>query len=401
MENTKLFLVKEGEISLKGANRSQFEDKLKNNIKHKLRPYHSTIKRQKGRLFIYIDSSCPSESAEFALKTTFGVTGYAEAFKTEKDINKILEKVREILPQSTFSDKGSFKVHVVREDKNFPLSSKDVAIKAAEIVHEFFPSLTVDLKHPNHTLYIEIRSEVYIYTSEKKGCGGLPAGTAGNGLLLLSGGIDSPVAALLTAKRGLKLQCVYFHAYPYTSEEALEKVKTLASIISPYLQGTTLYVVSFTKGQEYIRDNGYQAEATLMFRASMVKIAQKIAEKTEAKALVTGEALSQVASQTLDAMAFTDSMTNKLVLRPLVGMDKEEIITKAKEYGTYETSILPYEDSCVVFAPKHPVTRPKLGLTKEHFDSLNMESFIEEAVNTAKVYSFNTKGELIESENIS
>lgn len=392
----KLYLVKEGEISLKGGNRNHFEKKLRNNLKHKIKPYGSVIEKQKGRIFAYIDEECPDETIRKAMSTTFGITGFARAYVADKNIDAIVQKAKEILPGSTFGSKGSFKVKVVREDKKFPLTSHDVAILLAEAVHEEFPDLTVNLDDPDYILTCEIRSEVYIYTSSERGAGGLPAGTAGHGMLLLSGGIDSPVAAHMMAKRGMKLDCIYYHAYPYTSELALEKVKTLASLVAPYLQGTKLYVVPFTKGQEHIRDNGYEEEATLMFRAAMMQTSTKIAKENEATALVTGEALSQVASQTLDAMNFTDSMTDLVVLRPLVGLDKEEIVNTAKRIGTYETSILPYEDCCVVFSPKHPITKPHKEVARKHFEALNMDEIIDEAVRETVVYEFDAMGREIE-----
>ena len=242
-----------------------------------------------------------------------------------------------------------------------------------------------------------VKSE-YLYTGEEKGEGGLPYATAGKGMLLLSGGIDSPVAGYMMAKRGMKLDAIYFHAYPYTSEMALEKVKKLASIIAPYLGGLRLFVVPFTDGQIHIRDNGYEEEATLMFRAAMMQTATRIAKENGGISIVTGEALSQVASQTLDAMSFTDSMTDLLVLRPLVGMDKEEIIEKAISIGSYETSILPYEDCCVVFSPKHPVTRPVKEVARRHFEELNMASIIDEAVRNTEVYAFDPMGKEIRDE---
>ena len=393
----KLYLIKEGEISLKGGNRNLFEKRLRHNIKDKIRPYHSEIEKQKGRLYAYIDEEAPDEMIEKALSTTGGITGFAKAHRAEKDMDAIEKCVASILP-GAFSETGSFRITVKREDKNFPLSSKDIAIKLAEVVHGIYPRLTVDLDHPYNTLTCEIRGEAYLYTSESKAIGGLPAGTAGKGMVLLSGGIDSPVAAQMMAKRGMKADAIYFHAYPYTSNEALEKVKTLASLIAPYMQGMRLFVVPFTDGQIHIRDNGYEEEATLMFRAAMMQTAERIAEKNGASALITGEALSQVASQTLDAMAFTDSMTNLLVLRPLVGMDKEEIIIRAREIGTYETSILPYEDCCVVFSPKHPVTRPVKEVAKKHFEELDMAPFIEKAVKETIVYSFDANGKEIANE---
>ncbi len=387
----RLYLIKEGEISLKGGNRNLFEKRLRHNIKDKLRPYHSEIDKQKGRLYAYIEESAPKELMEKALSTTSGITGFAEAHRTEKDMAAIEETARKILP-GAFSCKGSFRITVKREDKAFPLSSKEIAIRLAEVVHELYPELTVNLDDPDNTLTCEIRNEAYLYTGESRSVGGLPVGTAGKGMLLLSGGIDSPVAGAMMAKRGMKADAIYFHAYPYTSEMALEKVRTLASLIAPYMQGLRLFVVPFTDGQVYIRDNGYEEEATLMFRASMMQTAERIAKEYGATALITGEALSQVASQTLDAMSFTDSMTDLLVLRPLLGMDKEEIIIRARKIGTYDTSILPYEDCCVVFSPKHPITRPIKEVARRHFEELDMTPFIEKAVKETVVYTYDAMG---------
>ena len=394
----KLYLIKEGEISLKGGNRNLFEKQLRHNIKNKLRPYHSDITKQKGRLYARIPDEVPDDLVEKALRTTPGITGFARAHQAEKSLEGIIAKAKEILPSSSFTDGGSFRVTVKREDKSFPLNSHDVACELADAVFSLFPDMTVNLKHPDHTLTCEIRNDVFLYTGEEKGEGGLPYATAGKGMLLLSGGIDSPVAGYMMAKRGMKLDAIYFHAYPYTSELALDKVKQLASIIAPYLGGMRLFVVPFTNGQLHIRDHGYEEEATLMFRAAMMQTATRIAKENGGSALVTGEALSQVASQTLDAMSFTDSMTELLVLRPLVGMDKEEITEKAKAIGSYETSILPYEDCCVVFSPKHPVTRPVKEVARRHFEELDMDAIIDEAVRNTAVYSFDPMGREIRDE---
>ncbi len=393
----KLYLIKEGEISLKGGNRNLFEKRLRHNIKDKLRPYSSEIDKQKGRLYAYISEEASDELVEKVLKTTTGLTGYAKAYRTEKDIDAIKAKARDILSSSRFSSNGSFRITVKREDKTFPLTSHDIAIELAEIVTSLYPDIRVDLDNPDYTLTCEIRNEAYLYTDEEKGEGGLPSGTAGKGMLLLSGGIDSPVAGYMMAKRGMRADAIYFHAYPYTSELALDKVKTLASMIAPYLQGLRLFVVPFTEGQLHIRDKGYEEEATLMFRAAMMRTAQILAEKNGAGAIITGEALSQVASQTIDAMSFTDSMTDLLVIRPLVGMDKEEIIAKAKHIGTYETSILPYEDCCVVFSPKHPITRPVKEVSRRHFEELDMDGIIRKAVNDTVIYSFDANGREIDA----
>ena len=391
----KLYLIKEGEISLKGGNRNLFEKRLKNNIKDKLGSYGIRFGKQKGRIYLHVPEETPEEAVEKALSTTFGITGFARAYTTEeKSIEAMHKLAREILPTSDFvSNRGTFKVDVRREDKKFEMSSYDISVSLAETVHELFPDLTVDLKHPEHTLHVEVRNEVYMYTDSLSGPGGLPVQTAGRGVLLLSGGIDSPVAAIQMAKRGMKLDCVYFHAYPYTSELALEKVKTLASLIAPYLGGTRLYVVPFTDGQLQIKKKAYEDETTLMFRASMMQLTEKLAKRKKCSAIVTGEALSQVASQTLDAMNFTDSMTDLLVLRPLVGMDKEEIINISKKIGTYETSILPYEDCCVIFSPKHPITHPVKEVVRRHYEELGMEEEIDKAIENTEVFYFNPMGD--------
>ncbi len=396
----KQYLIKEGEISLKGGNRVLFERKLRSNIRAKIKPYECHMDKTKGRVFLYVDEECPDERIEKALSTTFGITGWAPSEKcSDKNIETILEKCDEILSsKDPFSKTGSFKVEVRREDKAYPLSSVEVACRVADVVEKYYPFLRVDLKKPDNTITVEIRNECFIYTHSSKGCGGLPVSTAGRGILLLSGGIDSPVAGYLMAKRGIKLDCIYFHAYPYTSEMALEKVKKLASLIAPYLQGTRLFVVPFTKGQEYIRDHAVEEEATLMFRAAMLEMTDKIAASNYDTAIVTGEAVSQVASQTLDAMVFTDSMSPSLILRPLCGMDKEEIIEKAKKIGTYDTSILPYEDCCVVFSPKHPLTRPDKNETRRHYEELNMTPLIDEAIENTTLYTFNANGDEIRKE---
>ena len=390
---SKLYLIKEGEISLKGGNRGLFEKRLRHNIKDKLKKWNANVEKQKGRLYLHLDENADDDVVRKALSSTFGITGFARAYETEKDIEMIVETAKKVLKENPFGKKGSFKIEARREDKSFPLSSYEISLRLADTVHEMYPSLDVDLKHPDYTLHVEIRKKAYLYTDDEKGPGGLPVQTAGRGMLLLSGGIDSPVAAIRAAKRGMKIDCIYFHAYPYTSDLALEKVKKLASLIAPYLGGTRLYVVPFTDGQLRIKKLSYPDETTLMFRASMMQTAEKIAKEKRASAIVTGEALSQVASQTLDAMSFTDSMTEMLVIRPLVGMDKEEIIKTAKEIGTYETSILPYEDCCVIFSPKHPVTHPDKAESRKHYDALEMDEEIDKAIANMDTYYFNPLGE--------
>jgi len=387
-----LYLIKTGEISLKGQNRAFFEKTLKHNVKDKIKPYGSNCVKQKGRLYIYVDEECPSERIEKSLSTTFGIAGWARAVVTEKSIERIKEKAKGLVLKHDFDGVKTFRIECKREDKSFPLSSYELACTLAAVVNEIHPELKVNLKHPDFTLYAEIRDQAYLYTSSVKGMDGLPAGTAGRGLLLLSGGIDSPIAGIEMAKRGLKMDCLYFHAYPYTSEMALEKVKKLASLIAPYLNGTKLFVVPFTEGQLHIRDHAEEKETTLMFRGAMMRTATMLSEERGLEAIVTGEALSQVASQTLKAMSFTDSMTDMLILRPLVGMDKAEIIGKARKIGTYETSILPYEDCCVIFSPKHPLTHPDKEEMRKHYESLGMDEIIKKAVRESKIYVYDANG---------
>jgi thiamine biosynthesis protein ThiI len=389
---TKLYLVRLGEISLKGLNRPFFEKKLKNNIKLKLRPFHNVVTKQKGRLYFEIDSACSDEQCELAFSTTFGIVGYAKCVKCKKDVELIKETTRQLIKDYKFSETGTFKVQAKRSDKNFELSSYDLSCELAKIIHEEYPNLTVDLKNPDNVLHIEIRNKAYIYTSEKKGPNGLPVTTAGKGMLLLSGGIDSPVAGYKMAARGLKMECIYFHAYPYTSDMALEKVKVLASKIAPFLQGTRLHVVPFTEQQLWIKSHSNIDETTLMFRACMMKVATMLAKKNNATCLVTGEALSQVASQTLDSMAFTDSTTDMLIIRPLVGMNKEEIMKTAEEIDTYKTSILPYEDCCVIFSPKHPLTRPIIEVETQHYEEMQIDDLLVKAVEETETYDFYSSG---------
>ncbi|MGE4583381.1 MAG: tRNA uracil 4-sulfurtransferase ThiI [Sphaerochaeta sp.] len=395
MNDATLYLVKLGEISLKGLNRDFFEKRLKNNIKAKLKGYRTQISKQKGRIFFEISNDCPQTTIDMAFSTTFGVVGYSKCLRCAKDIEEIKKTAALIIQDEPFSKgTGTFKSVTKRADKGFALNSYQIDCMLGEVVHETYPLMTVDVKHPNYTIFCEIRDKAYLYTSPKSGPGGLPVTTAGKGMLLLSGGIDSPVAGYRMAQRGLKMDCIYFHAYPYTSDEALEKVKTLAGIIAVYLQGTRLHVVPFTEPQLWIKQHSQIDETTLMFRAAMMKVANAISVKQEGTCIVTGEALSQVASQTLESMSFTDSMSEQLVLRPLVGMDKQEIMNLAVKIGTYETSILPYEDCCVIFSPKHPLVHPDKQTETEHYYHMEIEGLLEEAIAHTEVFDFGSDGTL-------
>lgn len=383
----KLYLIRLGEISLKGLNRGFFEKKLKNNIKLRLRPYHSLIERQKGRIFINVEDSCPDEKIEDILKTTCGIVGFSRSYVCEKDFDKMIECTKAIIEKEPFNDgKGTFKVLCKRADKSFSLNSYQIEAELGGVILERYPDMKVDVHNPQKTLHVEVRDKVYIYSSPISGPSGLPSGTAGKGLLLLSGGIDSPVAGYRMAKRGLMFDCLYFHAYPYTSEMALQKVKDLAKLIAPYTVGTNLVVVNFTEAELWIKDHSKEEEHTLMMRACMMKVANKIAKLRDCKVLVTGEALGQVASQTLEAMCFTSSMSEIPVLRPLVGMDKQEIVDTAVKIGTYETSILPYDDCCVIFSPKHPITKPEIEFEQKSYQEMNIDQILDKCVEQAEVF---------------
>lgn len=383
----KLYLIRLGEISLKGLNRGFFEKKLKNNIKLRLRPYRSLIEREKGRIFLNVQDDCPDERVNDILKTSFGVVGFSRAFICDKVWEQIRNLASQVIENEPFKDgMGTFKVLCRRADKSFPMTSYTIEAELGGVVLDRYPNMKVDVHHPEKELHVEIREKAYIYTSPVEGPGGLPAGCAGKGLLLLSGGIDSPVAGYRMAKRGLKMDCLYFHAYPYTSEMALQKVKDLARLISPYMVGTNLVVVNFTETELWIKDHSKEEEHTLMMRACMMKVANKIAKLREAKVLVTGEALGQVASQTLEAMCFTSSMSQMPVLRPLVGMDKQEIIDTAVKIGTYSTSILPYDDCCVVFSPKHPLTKPETEEETKSFLNMEIDELLDKCVSEAEVF---------------
>ena len=387
MEMT-LYLVRLGEISLKGQNRDFFERKLKDNIKYKLRPYRSRFTKQKGRLFIEVDAEAPEELVRLAISTSFGVVGFSKALKCAKNMEAVSKAAATLTLRPSFLDGvQTFKVETVRADKKFPMQSYDISGQLGYEILTANPQLKVNVRQPDRILHVEIRDHAYLYASPEPGPGGLPVGTAGRGMLMLSGGIDSPVAAYRMAKRGLRQEAVYFHAYPYTSDEAKEKVISLAKILSPYCSGITLHVIPFTDVQLHIKTHSHEEENTLLMRACMMRIANALAKKRNCLAIVTGESLSQVASQTLESLAFTNSMSDLPVFRPLVGMDKGEIVVTSRMIGTYETSILPYEDCCTIFSPKHPLVRPEKEKLTEVYDSMGIEALLDQAVEAAEVFA--------------
>jgi len=378
-----LYLIKIGEISLKRGNRARFEKQLRFNIKKKLKsPSRITI--QRGRFFLESDEK-EIKNIQYALSTTPGLVGFSRAVKVDKDIEAIkpaaLNFAEELAKKYS---SGTFKIESRRADKSFTYSSYEISALIGEFLLEKIPALKVDVHNPDWTISIEIRDLAYVYGAEEKGTGGLPVGSAGKGMLLLSGGIDSPVAGYLMAKRGLRMDAVYFHAYPYTSDDALLKVKSLAEKIAPYLSGLSLFVVPFTDFQLLLKQKAREEEITLLMRAGMVKIAELLSRNRGNICLVTGESLSQVASQTVESINYTGSETDLTIFRPLIGMDKEDIIKIAKSIDTFETSILPFEDCCTIFSPKHPLVKPDPVKLKSSFIMLEGEDLLKEAAEKAE-----------------
>ena len=380
------YLIKIGEISLKKGNRGSFEKQLRFNIKKKLiSPSKITI--QRGRFFLETEEE-DIENIKYALSTTPGLVSFSRAVKVEKDIEKIKDAAlifaKELLGKYP---EGTFKIESRRADKGFKYKSYELSALVGEHILNELPALKVDVHNPDGIINVEIRNLAYVYGVQEKGTGGLPVGSAAKGMLLLSGGIDSPVAGYLMARRGLRMDAIYFHAYPYTSDDALEKVKTLAKKIAPYFSGLSLFVVPFTDFQLLLKQKAPEEEVTLLMRAGMVKIASMISKEREGQCLVTGESLGQVASQTVESINYTGSETDLTVFRPLIGMDKEDIIKIAIKIDTYETSILPFEDCCTIFSPKHPLLKPDKTKLKSSFLMLEGESLLKEAADkTERIY---------------
>ena len=377
-----IMLLKQGEMVLKGLNRRGFEDKLMGNAKRRLRKY-GTFKVYTRQSATYVepqDDSCDFEGAWQAMGKLFGVAGLCRARACPKDKDAIVACAKEYLGDKLRAAK-SFKVESKRADKTFPMTSIQLSQYVGGELHDAFPHLTVDVHHPELTVHVEVRDyEAFVHADAEEGAGGLPVGMGGRALSLLSGGIDSPVASWMIAKRGVIVDMIHYYSYPYTSPEAKEKVLDLARLLVPYIGKTCVHVVPFTKIQEELRRSCPEELFTILMRRFMMRIACAVAEKNGIQALVTGESVGQVASQTLEAMACTNAVCTLPVLRPVVGMDKEEIVRISRKIGTFETSILPYEDCCTVFTPKHPKTRPQLADLEEAERALDVDGLVAEAV---------------------
>ncbi|MFG6373739.1 MAG: tRNA 4-thiouridine(8) synthase ThiI [Oscillospiraceae bacterium] len=375
-------LLKLGEIVLKGANRRSFEEKLMHNARRRLKPFgkFNVYTRQSTVYVEPLDETCDMDGAYAAMEHLFGVVGLARSYPCEKTVEAMRDAAQTYLADKLNAAK-SFKVESKRSDKTFPMTSIQLSQTVGGDLQDAFPHLKVDVHHPEVTVYLEVRDfAAYVHADPDPGAGGLPVGIGGRAVCLLSGGIDSPVAAYMMTKRGLGLEMVHFFSYPYTSEAAKEKVFDLTRKLVPWCGRLTVHVVPFTKIQEEMRRVVPEEYFTLVMRRFMMRIAEAVAERTGCGALITGESLGQVASQTMQAMACTGAVCTLPVFRPLVGMDKEEIVRVARKIDTFETSILPYEDCCTVFTPKHPRTRPQLDEVVAAEAALDIDALVQEAV---------------------
>ena len=380
------YLGKLGELTLKGSNIKSFENKLVRNVRDFLKHIPADISLRAGRLYLEVDEQF-CHQAEYCLSHLIGITGWAKTVICDKTIASITKTVTELGKAAKENGAKTFKIEARRSDKSFELNSYEIMKTAAS---ELFDNniLKVDVKNPDITIYVEVREKCFVYTDSNKGCRGLPVGTSGKGLLLLSGGLDSPVAGYRMMRRGMKIECVYFHSYPYTSDEAQKKVEDLAKILSAYGLQTTLNIISFTDVQMLIKEKAPENWSTLALRMCTMKAASMLAIHINADCLITGESLGQVASQTLENMKVTESMAELPLLRPLVALDKEEIIETAVSIGTYETSILPYEDCCVLFSPRHPVLKAELNEAIDIYNKINPDELIQKAFDTREVKHF-------------
>lgn len=376
-----VILIRYGEIHLKGLNRPVFEQRLKNNIKAALYAHPGIqLKRVNGRFILFGFLSDEGQAILDKLTRVFGIHSVSLAIECDKDFTILCETALASFQQALELDGGkTFKVESKRADKGYFLDSMGISREVGGYLFEH-TGVEVDVHHPDVTVYVEIREKAYVYSRIIPGAGGLPVGCNGKAGLLISGGIDSPVAGYMTMKRGVALECIHFFSFPYTGELAKQKVIDLCKILCRYGGSIKVHIVPFTEIQTQIFEKCPNAELTVLMRRMMMRIADRIARENDCKALITGEAIGQVASQTLDSLGCTDAVTQLPVLRPVIGFDKEEIVTVAKKIGTFDTSILPYEDCCTVFTPKRPVTAPKIGQMEKSEQLLEVDRLVEEAI---------------------
>lgn len=389
-----MFLLKLGETVLKGGNRFQFENRLKTNVCRRLRPFGAfSVRLSQSTVFIEPeDDACDLDGAWDACHTVFGIVSLCRCRPCEKDVDAIFRAVMAYLGDELRAAR-TFKVESRRSDKCFPLNSIQLSQEIGGRIAEAVPTVAVDVHHPEYTVFVEVRDRAaYVHGPADPGAGGLPTGVGGRALVLLSGGIDSPVAGYMIAKRGVELEAVHFFSYPYTSELAKDKVLELARLMTRYCGRMTVNIVGFTEIQEAIRDNCPEEYFTLIMRRFMMMISERIARDHGCGCLVTGENLGQVASQTMEAMAVTAASVDIPIFPPLIGMDKEEIVTIARRIGTMETSILPYEDCCTVFTPRHPKTKPTKAQVDRACASLDFDALIERALQNTELVKVRYQG---------
>lgn len=384
------FLIKYAEIGIKGKNRYLFEDMLVHQIKHALKKCEGEflVHKTQGRIFVEAQSEFDFDETVETLQHVFGIVGicpmiYVEDEGFENLANTIVDYISKVYPDKN----KTFKVNARRTRKNYPKDSQEINRDMGEIILNAYPEMKVDVHTPEILLTIEIRERIYIYSEIIPGPGGMPVGTGGKAMLLLSGGIDSPVAGYMIAKRGVKIDAVYFHAPPYTSERAKQKVVDLARLVSKYTGPIYLHVINFTDIQLYIYEKCPHEELTIIMRRYMMRIAEHIAKETECLGLITGESIGQVASQTMNSLIATNEVCELPVYRPLIGFDKQEIVELAEKIGTFETSIQPYEDCCTIFVAKHPVTKPNVNVIRRHEHNLDekIEEMFKKAIETDEV----------------
>ena len=378
------FLIKYAEIGIKGKNRYLFEDALVKQINHALKSVDGgfLVSKESGRIYAQASKPFDYDEAVEALKKVFGIAAICPMVQVEdKGYADLKEQVKEYIDQVYPDKRFTFKVAARRANKHYPIGSEQINRDLGEVILETFPETKVDVHNPDVLLRVEVRQKINIFSQTIAGPGGMPVGTNGKAMLLLSGGIDSPVAGYMIAKRGVRLEAVYFHAPPYTSDRAKQKVIDLAKLVSRYAGPVLLHIVNFTDIQLYIYDQCPHEELTIIMRRYMMRIAERIAEANHCHGLITGESIGQVASQTMQSLMATDDVCTMPVYRPLIGFDKQEIVEVSEKIDTYETSIQPYEDCCTIFVAKHPVTKPNLNVIRGH--ERNLEERIDELVRTA------------------
>ena len=384
------FLLKYGEIGIKGKNRYLFEDALVRQVRRALEPVDGEFQVYKSQARIYVDceGDYDYEDAVEHLKRVFGLVGICPVVRLEDQGFDQLKKDVVAYMDEMYSDKKfTFKVESRRAKKSYPMNSMEISRDLGEAILEAFPEIRVDVHHPNVQVNIEVRNQIYVYSQIIPGAGGMPVGTNGKAMLLLSGGIDSPVAGYMISKRGVGLEATYFHAPPYTSERAKQKVVDLAKIVSRYAGPIRLHVVNFTDIQLYIYDQCPHDELTIIMRRYMMRIAEHFARKDGCLGLITGESIGQVASQTMQSLAATNDVCTLPVYRPVIGYDKQEIVNISEKIGTFETSIQPFEDCCTIFVAKHPVTKPNLDVIRRSEEKLaeKIDELVKEAIDSAEI----------------